>query len=113
MTEEIKLNILDKILDSVKKYISSDLKYIKIKNETVGLEQGSTTIEFYDPNYNRIELDVDFDKKEELEFRECCLEDYICNSLVGYNFNGVLQDSDYSEFFSKTKPDSEYYYVVK
>jgi len=108
----IKINFLDEILNSVKQFLPKDLRYIRIYNETVGFEQGSLDLKFYNSNWRQIQLDYDFDENEqEIYGGEICLVDYISNSLVGMVQDCDLIDWKHSdEFFDKVKMDREYFY---
>lgn len=108
----IKINFLDEILNSVKKFLPTDLRYIRIYNETVGFEQGSLNLKFYNSGWKQIQLDYDFDENEqEIYGGEICLHDYISNSLVGMVQDCDLIDWKHSdEFFDKVIIDREYFY---
>lgn len=108
----IKINFLDEILNSVKQFLPTDLRYIRIYNETVGFEQGSLYLKFYNSDCRQIQLDYDFDENEqEIYGGEICLYDYISNSLVGMVQDCDLIDWKHSdEFFDKVRMDREYFY---
>lgn len=109
----VKINFLGEILNSVKQYLPSDLKYIRIYNETVGFEQGSLNLKFYNSGWRQIQLDKYFDEQEqEIYGGEISLSDYINNSLVGMVQDCDLIDWTHSdEFFDKIKMDREYFYM--
>lgn len=101
------IKALDEIILKVKQYLPSNISYIKLLSETVGWQQYSMNISFFDENWIEIE-DCDnyyFNDEEILKFdNELCVGDYIHNSLVDMELW-----SDYSfEFY----PDREYFYKL-
>ena len=107
----VKLNILDKILNSVKYLLPADFKYIRIYNETVGFQQGSLSLTFYNSKWNKINLDYQFTPEEVDKFGgEEMLSDYIHNTIVGMNHDIDIDWKECDEFFNKIQKDTEYYY---
>lgn len=105
MFTEIKA--LDEILLKVKQYLPKNIFYIKLISRTVGWQQYSMDISFFDENWVEIK-DCDnyyFNDEEIYNFNdELCVGDYIHNSLIDMELW-----SDYSfEFY----PDREYLYKL-
>ena len=111
---KVNINFLTEILDSVKEYLPSSLKYIKILNKRVGYQQGSLELTFYDDKWKNINklIEADFNDMEQERYGgEACLSDYIHNSLTGMNQNTDEIDWTHSdEFFEKVGLDDEVYY---
>ena len=96
------IEALDKIIERVRGYLPPTLSNIKIISNTVGWQQYSMDIIFYDENW----IEVFFVESGEFE-EEMCVEDFIHNSLIGGTDFGV--DLPYFEF----SPDREYFYKIK
>jgi len=86
----------------------------RIFNETVGFEQGSLDLKFYNSGWRQIQLDKEFDENEQEIYGEFYLHDYISNSLVGMVQDCDLIDCKHSdEFFDKVRMNREYFYEYK
>jgi hypothetical protein len=111
----IEIGFLDEILNSVKSLLPKDLKYIRLYNKTVGFQQGSLEMEFYNSGWRVIDLIEEFnEEQQEIYGGEVCLSDYISNSLVGLVHDCELIDWKHTdEFYNKIQMDKEYYYIVK
>jgi hypothetical protein len=82
--EFTQIPILDEILELVREIFPKEIKYITILQESCGWEQYTLDVDFYDKDWNLIDMPIDdFTDMEQEKFDEVCLTDFIHNSLIG------------------------------